>query len=79
MVPLTNLRSAKRMLAWSVLITITVVLAVLFQAFAANAFVPPGQAVLPAACREALSTGHDIRESFLEHVCGGAVGVTTQS
>jgi hypothetical protein len=79
MAPLTNLRSARRMLAWSVLIAITVVLALLFQAFAANAFVPPGQLVLPAACRAALSTGHDVRESFLEHVCGGPVGATTQS
>jgi hypothetical protein len=69
---MTNPRSARRMLAWSVLIAMTVVLALLFQAFAANALVPSGAAAGSAACHAALSTGHDVRESFLAHVCGGA-------
>jgi hypothetical protein len=72
-----NLRSARRMLAWSVLIAITVVLALLLQAFAANALVPLGPAALPAACRAALSTGHDARVSFLAHGCSGPAGPTS--
>jgi hypothetical protein len=73
-----SFRSAARMLAWSVLIAITVVFALLLQAVAANALVPSGPAALPVACRAALSTGHDVRESFLAHICNGPVDSTSR-
>ena len=72
-----NLRSARRILAWSVLIAITLVLALLLEALAASALVAPKSAELPAACRAALSSGHDERESFLAHVCNGPVDATS--
>jgi hypothetical protein len=70
----SNLGWTNRALAWTVLIAITLLLGLLFQALAASAFAPTGPPLLPAACRAALSTGNDERESFLAHVCNGAVG-----
>jgi hypothetical protein len=67
-----NLRLARRMLAWSALIAITVVLALLLQALAANALVAPGPVALSPACQAALAAGDNERESFLAHLCGGA-------
>jgi hypothetical protein len=67
-----NLRLARRMLAWSALIAITVVLALLLQALAASALVAPGPFALSAACQAALAAGDNERESFLAHLCGGA-------
>jgi hypothetical protein len=67
-------RWTKRLLAWTVLILIALLLGQLFQVFAASAFAPTGPASLPTACRAAVSNGHDQRESFLAHVCAGAVG-----
>jgi hypothetical protein len=60
-----NLRWTKRVLAWTVLIAITLLLGSQFQALVATAFAPTGPALLPDECRAALSTGHDQRESFL--------------
>jgi hypothetical protein len=68
-----SLRWTKRVLAWTVLIAITLLLGLLLQAFAVSAFAPTGAALLPRACRAALSTGHDQRESFLAHMCNGAI------
>jgi membrane protease YdiL (CAAX protease family) len=73
-----SFQSATRMLAWTVLIAIIAVFALLLQAVAANALVPTRPAALPAACRAALSTGHDVRESFLAHICSGPVDATAQ-
>jgi hypothetical protein len=72
-----NLRSARRMLEWSALIAIALVLALLLQALAANAFVAPGPVALSAACHAALAAGNNERESFLAHSCGGAAGATS--
>jgi hypothetical protein len=65
-----NLRSTRRMLAWSALLTITLMLAVLLQALAASAFVAPGPVALSTACQAALAVGNNERESFLAHLCG---------
>jgi hypothetical protein len=86
-----NLLSVTRMLAWSALIVITLVLALLLQALvasariepepvalsAASALVAPGPAALSTACQAALAAGDNERESFLEHSCGGAAGATS--
>jgi hypothetical protein len=71
-----TLRSASRMLAWSALLAIALVFAVLLQALAASAVVVPQPVALSAACQAALAAGE--RESFLAHVCGGAAGATPQ-
>jgi hypothetical protein len=73
-----SLRWTKRVLAWTALIAITLLLGLLLQAFAANALVQIGPTTLPTVCRAALSTGHDVRESFLAHICSGPVGATSQ-
>jgi hypothetical protein len=73
-----NLRWARRGLAWSALMAITLVLAVLLQAVAASALVAPGPAAPPAACRAALAAGDRVRESFLAHLCAGAFGATSK-
>ncbi len=86
-----NLRSPRPMLAWSALIAITLVLALLLQALAASAriapepvalsaasaLVAPGPVALSTACQAALAAGDNERESFLEHSCGGAAGATS--
>ena len=52
--------------------TIAVVLALLLQALAASALVAPGQGAFSPGCQAALAAGNNERESFLEHLCGGA-------
>jgi len=74
-----NLRWAPRVLAWNALMAIAVVLALLVQALAASALVAPGPAVLPAACQAALAAGDNERESFLAHLCDGAISATAKS
>ena len=74
-----NLRSTRRMLAWSALIAITLVLALLLQALAASALVAPGQVAFSPACQAALAAGDNERESFLAHLCDGPVGATAKS
>lgn len=69
-----NLRSTRRILAWSALIAIVLVLALLLQALAANALVAPGQLAFSHQCQAALAAGDKERESFLAHLCGGAIG-----
>jgi len=64
-----DLRSTRRMLAWSALIAIALVLALLLQSLAASALVAPGPVALSAACQAALAAGDNQRESFLEHSC----------
>jgi hypothetical protein len=68
-----NLRWAARVLAWSVLIATTVLLAVLLQSLAASALVGPRSAEEPAACLStagaALSDGDDVRMRFLANLC----------
>ena len=64
-----NLRSTRRILAWSALIAIALVLALLLQSLAASALVAPGPVALSAACQAALAAGDNQRESFLEHSC----------
>src|SRR5579859_1567807 len=64
-----NLRSTTRMLAWSALITIALVLALLLESLAASALVAPGPVALSAACQAALAAGDNQRESFVEHSC----------
>ena len=64
-----NLRSTRRMLAWSALIAIALVLALLLESLAASALVAPGPVALSAACQAALAAGDNQRESFLEHSC----------
>ena len=70
-------------LAWSVLIAITLVLALLLQALVATALVASESAVPPAACRStagaALAHGDDVRARFLADSCAGAIGATPQS
>ena len=64
-----NLRSTRRMLAWSALIAISVVLTLLLHAVAASALVAPGPVGFSAACQAALAAGDNERESFLVHAC----------
>jgi hypothetical protein len=74
-----NLRSARRMLAWSALIAIALVLALLLQALAASALVAPGPVAFSPACQAALANRDNERESFLAHLCDGPVGATVRS
>jgi hypothetical protein len=72
-----NLRWNRRMLAWSVLMAITVLLAVLLQSLAASALVAPRSATPPAACQTpagaALADGDDVRARFLADACRTAI------
>jgi hypothetical protein len=74
-----NYRWTGRALAWSALMAITIVFALVLQALAASATVAPGPAALPPACRAALAAGDNQRESFLAHLCGSANGATSTS
>jgi hypothetical protein len=74
-----NVRSTRRMLAWSALIAIALVLALLLQALAASALVAPGQVAFSPACQAALAAAENERESFLAHLCDGPVGATATS
>ena len=69
-----NLRWAGRMLAWSTLIAITVLLALLLQSLAASALVAPRSPTPPATCQStagaALADGDDVRARFLANLCG---------
>jgi hypothetical protein len=73
-----NLRRAGRLLAWSALMAIAIVFAVVVQGLAANALVTPGTTEPPAACRAALTAGDHVRESFLAHSCDRAFGATSK-
>jgi hypothetical protein len=76
-----NLRSARRTLAWSALIAITVLLALPLQSFAASALIAPGLAARADACQStagaALADGDDVRARFLADVCGTAISHPT--
>jgi hypothetical protein len=76
---MTNLRSARRMLAWSALIAITLALALLLLALAASALLAPGPVAFSPACLAALSARDNVRESFLAHLCDGPIGATATS
>ena len=68
-----NLRWVARVLAWSALMAISVLLALLLQSFAASALVAPGSAEPPAACQStagaALADGDDVRARFRADLC----------
>ena len=68
-----NPRWAARVLAWSALMAISVLLALLLQSFAASALVAPGSAEPPASCQSiagaALADGDDVRARFLADLC----------
>ena len=72
-----NLRSARRILAWSALIAITVQLALLLQSLAASALITAGPAARADACQStagaALADGDDVRARFLADLCGTAI------
>jgi hypothetical protein len=72
-----NLRWAARVLAWSVLIATTVLLALLLQSLAASALVAPRSAEERAACLStagaALADGDDVRARFLADLCRAAI------
>jgi hypothetical protein len=72
---------AGRALAWSALMAITVVLAVLLQALAASAVFAP-EPDTPAACQPlagvALADGDDVRARFLAQLCGEGLGTTSK-
>jgi hypothetical protein len=59
-----------RVLAWSALVVITLLLAVVVQALVASAFGATERTALTDACRTALAAGDHVRESFLAHSCG---------
>jgi hypothetical protein len=68
-----DLRSTRRIVAWSALVAIVLVLVLLLQALATSALVASGQLALSPACQAALAAGDNERESFLGHLCGEAV------
>ncbi len=72
-----NLRWVGRVLAWSTLMAITLLLALLLQALAASALVTPEPAARAAACQTsagaALADGDDVRARFLAGLCDGAI------
>jgi hypothetical protein len=57
------------MLAWSALMAIPIVFALLLQDLAAIAVVTPGPAELSGKCLAALAARNNERESFLVHLC----------
>ena len=73
----TNLRRTGRVLAWSALIAITVILALLLQSLAASALVAPVAATPLEACQStagaALADGDDVRARFLARLCGSDI------
>ena len=77
-----NLRWARRVLAWSTLTAITLLLAFLLQALATSALIASGPAAPPAACQTpvgaALADGDDVRARFLVQLCGGAIRGTSK-
>ena len=75
-----NLRWAGRLLAWSALIAIAILGALVLQNLAASAaLVAQRRTELPAACRAALAAGDNVRESFLAHSCAGAFDATSKA
>jgi hypothetical protein len=56
-------------MAWSALVAITLLLAIIVQALAATTLVGPGPAAFTNSCRAALAAGDHARESFLDHSC----------
>jgi len=68
---------AARVVAWTALISMTVLLALLLQSFAASALVARPSAEPPATCLSgaaaALADGDDVRERFLANLCGTVV------
>jgi len=79
-----NIRWTRRVLAWSALIAITLLLALLLQALAASALVGPEPAAPPAACQSdspataAMVDGDDVRARFLTQLCGGAIRASSK-
>ncbi|MGI9148614.1 MAG: hypothetical protein ACR2IK_19060 [Chloroflexota bacterium] len=79
-----NLRWAQRVLAWSALLAITLLLAVLLQTLAASAQGASGPSAPPTACQSAspataaLADGDDVRARFLAHLCSGSIGATSE-
>ena len=75
-----NLRWAARVLAWSALMVITVLFALLLQSLAASALVAPRSAEPPAACQStagaALADGDDVRARFLADLCRTTIAPT---
>jgi hypothetical protein len=68
---------AARAVAWSALISVTVLLALLLQSLAASALVIPPSSEPHATCLSAagaaLSDGDDVRARFLANSCGTVV------
>jgi poly-beta-hydroxyalkanoate depolymerase len=73
-----NRRRAGRVLAWSALMAITLLISFLLQALAAIA-PEPEPAAPPAACQPispvtaALADGDDVRARFLARLCSGSI------
>jgi hypothetical protein len=72
-----NPKWAARAVAWSALITLTVLLTLLLQALVASALVAQQPVEPPTTCLSAagsaLADGDDVRERFLASLCGTAV------
>jgi hypothetical protein len=66
-----------RAVAWIALISMTVLLALLLQSFAARALIARPSMEPPATCLSAagraLADGDDVRARFLANLCGTAV------
>jgi len=79
-----SVRAARRLLAWSTFLAITLLLALLLQALAASALVAPDRARPPPDCQTgspataALADGDDVRARFLANLCSGATGATSK-
>jgi hypothetical protein len=73
-------RKPRRVLAWSALMTTTVVLASLLQAVATRAMIVPARAAPPDArlsVTAALADGDDIRARFLANLPDEAIDVSS--
>ena len=74
-------RKPWRVLAWSALMAITLLLALLLQALAAGSLVETGPSAPAATCLSsagaALADDRNVRESFLAHLCRGATGLSS--
>ena len=72
-----------RVLAWSALMAVTLLLALLLQALAAGALVETGPVGPPDACLSAgpataaLADGDDVRARFLVNLCHGPSSATS--
>jgi hypothetical protein len=71
-----NLQWAMRLLAWSVLVGASMVLALLLQSLAASALVAPSadsSTTCQSVAAAALADGDDVRARFLTNLCNTAV------